>query len=335
MIDFANVLFNLAPVVIFLAALLFLDSYKLVKLRSVIFAIIIGCGIAGICFVINKWLIGRVSFDVELYSKYIAPGIEELLKATFIVYLIKAERVGFMIDAAIYGFAIGSGFAIIENLNYLYTIEHANAFVWIIRGFGTAVMHGGTTALVAILTKFLSNRYESKKIITVVPGLLLAICIHSFFNHFFLPPQIMTVAQLLILPLLIFIVFNQSEKFLRDWLELGLETDVVLLEYIMSGHIENTKIGKFFLSLKNSFPGEIVADMLCLMEIHLELAIKAKGIMLMHAAGFHVAVDPEIEEKFNELNYLEKHIGKVGLRALSPVLHTNSRELWQLYLVHK
>ena len=152
MSDFANVLINLAPVVIFLAALLFLDSYKLVKLRSVILTIVIGCGIAGICFLINRWLIGRVSFDVELYSKYIAPGIEELLKATFIVHLIKAERVGFMIDAAIYGFAIGSGFAIIENLNYLYTIEHANTLVWIIRGFGTAVMHGGTTAFLATLS---------------------------------------------------------------------------------------------------------------------------------------------------------------------------------------
>ena len=49
-----------------------------------------------------------------------------------------------MIDAAIYGFAVGAGFAFIENIYYLHSLEHHKIVVWIIRGLGTAVMHGGT-----------------------------------------------------------------------------------------------------------------------------------------------------------------------------------------------
>ena len=53
-------------------------------------------------------------------------------------------------DAAIYGFAVGTGFALVENVYYLLSLPGAPAALWIVRGFGTAVMHGGTTAILAM-----------------------------------------------------------------------------------------------------------------------------------------------------------------------------------------
>jgi hypothetical protein len=75
--------------------------------------------------------------------------------------------------------------------------------------------------------------------------------------------------------------------------------------------------------------------MLCLLRIHLELAIRAKGILLMRQTGFKPATDPEIKEKFIELSYLEKSIGKTGQLAILPFLHTSRRDLWQLYMLGK
>ena len=49
------------------------------------------------------------------------------------------------------GFAVGTGFAFVENLYYLYTFPEANIGTWIVRGFGTAMMHGGTTAVFAMM----------------------------------------------------------------------------------------------------------------------------------------------------------------------------------------
>jgi hypothetical protein len=160
-----------------------------------------------------------------------------------------------------------------------------------------------------------------------------AIFIHSIFNHFLLPPVVTTIAQLITLPLVMTAIFSYSEKNLRNWLELGMDSDVKLLEYILTGNITETKIGRYLQSLKRKFPGEVVADMLSFLRIHLELAIRAKGVLLLRNAGFRADLDPEIKEKFIELKFLEKNIGTTRKLALSPILHTSTRDLWQLYLV--
>jgi hypothetical protein len=168
-----------------------------------------------------------------------------------------------------------------------------------------------------------------------LPGLAIAIGIHSLFNHFVLSPVANTVAQMLVLPAVLALIFNQSEKALRDWLEVGLDTDVRILEDITTGTISKTKPGQYLESLRSRFPGEIVADMLCLLRIHLELAARAKGILLMRQVGFAVPLDPETKERLAELRFLEKSIGTTGRLALAPILHGTSRDLWQLYVVGK
>ena len=90
--------------------------------------------------------------------------------------MIRAHKVGFLVDAAIYGFAIGAGFAVIENIYYLHPLDQSNVMVWLIRGCGTAVMHGGTTAIFAILSKSMRDRH-AKKMPVFMPGPLAAIAL--------------------------------------------------------------------------------------------------------------------------------------------------------------
>lgn len=327
-----KIAFSLFPVLIFLLALVSFDSYKLVRLRSIIQTIFIGGLVAIVAYFMNHWLSSLFVDSIPHYTRYISPVIEETLKAIFIIYLIQANKVGFLVDSAIYGFAIGAGFAVVENIYYLQSLHQSNLLVWLIRGCGTAVMHGGTTAIFAILFKNLSERYN-QKLINSLPGLITAICIHSLFNHFILPPVLTTSVQLLTLPIILIMIFSHSEKMVRNWLELGMDSDVKLLEYILTGNIAETKIGRYLLSLKSKFPDGIVADMLCFLRIHLELAIRAKGVLLLRNAGFRTTLDPEINEKFTELKFLERNIGATGKLALSPILRTSTRDLWQLYLV--
>ncbi len=329
-----KIAFSLFPVLLFLVALVSLDSYKLVRLQSVIKTIVFGGLVAMIAYVLNNHLSLMFSGSMSLFFRYISPVIEETLKAIYIIYLIRAHKVGFLVDAAIHGFAIGAGFAVIENIYYLQSLDQANIMVWLIRGCGTAVMHGGTTAIAAIFSKSLAERH-AKNILVFVPGVFAAIALHSAFNHFFLPPLYTTITQLLTLPLFMIIIFSQSEIALRNWLELRLEDDVQLLEDILTGSISETKAGRYLLSLKSKFSGEVVADMLCFLRIHLELAIRAKGLLLLRNAGFHLPVEQEIKDKLTELDYLQKSIGATGKIALSPLLHTSTHDLWQLYVVQK
>ncbi len=326
---------SLSPVFVFLALLIFLDSYKLVKLRSVLQTIVIGCLVAGICAAINSWLSTMLLLEFKLFTRYVAPIAEEFLKAIFIIYLIRKEKVGFMVDAAILGFAIGAGFATIENILYLQRIQDANVLVWIIRGFGTAIMHGTTTAIFGMISKNLSDQYSSKKIHVFSTGLAAAVLIHSAYNHFFLPPILITIFFVIGLPLVIVFFFELSEQATRKWLDLGFDTDVDLLAVITTGDILKSRVGRYLESLKSRFPGKVVADMLCYLRLHLELAVRAKGILLMRQSGFDSVWDPEIKTKFEELEYLQKNIGKTGKLAILPFLRTSSRDLWQLYLIDK
>jgi len=334
-IDLIKIIISIAPVFIFLATLVIFDSYKLVRLRSIVQAILIG-GLAGVaCFFITTLILGRLDWNLDFYTRTISPVLEESAKAVYLVLLMRMKKIGFMVDGAIYGFAIGAGFASIENIDYLVSLQSSNLFLWIIRGFGTAVMHGGTTCMMAILVKSFSERQPKVRLYHFLPGLVVAIVIHSFFNHIPFDPRIMTVVQLVLLPGLITIIFVKSEKMLRDWLELGMDTDVVMLDVILKGQISDTKIGRYLESMKSKFPGEILADMLCYMRIHLELAIRDKGLLLIQGEGFEIPVDPEVKEKLKELKYLEKSIGKTGKLALSPVLQKSTRDLWQMVLVKR
>lgn len=324
---------SLIPVFLFLAALVFLDSYRLIKPRAVLIAI--GCG--GLSAIIamfgNRLIISFFSVSPEMQARYLAPLIEEILKSLYLIFLIRSKRVGFMVDGAIYGFAIGAGFALVENIYYLTALSETNLLLWLVRGVGTAVMHGGTSAVVGILFKSLSDRHGNTHPIQFLPGIASAVAIHSLFNHFILPPVVATIVLIIVLPLFVLFVFERSEKATRAWLGAGMDLDIELLELIASDKISRTPVGAYLETLKGKFPGPVVADMLCLLRIHCELSLRAKGILLMREAGLKPTVSAEVKASFAELRFLEKSLGPTGTLAISPCLRTSSRDLWQLFIL--
>jgi len=323
----------LVPVLLFLAALIYLDSYKLVRLRWVLLTIVLGGAVAGLCYLLNVGIATALQLHDGGYSRYVAPLIEETAKALFLVYLIRSHRIGFLVDAAIFGFAVGTGFAVIENIYYLKVLPDAHFAVWLVRGCGTAVMHGGTTAIFGIASKALVEREEIPELVAYLPGLLLAVVVHSAYNHFFLSPVLSTAGILVLLPPLVFAVFARSERSLEEWLNVGFDADTELLQLINSGELSTSKVGAYLHSLKERFRGEVVADLLCYLRLHVELSLRAKGLLMMRESGFKVEADEETRAKFTELEYLERSIGRTGKLALAPFLHVSGKELWQLYML--
>lgn len=323
------------PVVVFLVSLVVLDGYKLVRRSSIVRTIAAGVAVALLGMVLNRLLLSAAGWDVGLYTRSIAPPIEEILKGAFLVWLMATKRVGFMVDAAICGFALGTGFAIVENIYYVNAFCDASIALCVLRGFGTALMHGGATAIFGIVTKSLSERYGFARAWIYLPGLGVAIVIHTFYNHFILSPAVSVLGVVLALPALMYFVFRQGERVLRNWLGVGFDTDAELLEMIESGGLSGSRIGEYLSSLRDRFPREVVADMMNLLGLRVELSIRAKGILLMREAGFDPKPAPDIREKFNELRYLEESIGKTGHLAMMPLLHWRDRDLWELHMLGK
>jgi RsiW-degrading membrane proteinase PrsW (M82 family) len=316
-----------------LAALMYLDSYKLVRLRRVAGTIALGGIAAAFSYFVNGRLLSVLPVDLTYYSRYVAPLIEESAKGLIIAYLVRSGRTGFLVDASILGFAAGSGFALVENAYYLQALRGANITLWVIRGFGTAVMHGGTTAILGISSQLLAERRSRRRLSNFVPGLLLAAVLHSLFNHLFLPPAISALAVLLAFPPIIYVVFIKSELWLQQWLEVGFDADAELLRLIQSGRLSESRVGRFLESLRQRFSGEVVVDILCYIRIRVELTLRAKGILMMRESGFEVPSDEETRAKFAELEHLERSIGKTGKLAILPIFHMGGKDLWQLHML--
>jgi len=235
-----------------------------------------------------------------------------------------------MVDSAILGFATGAGFATVENVHYLSAVSDANLLLWGVRGFGTALLHGGATAIMGIVSKLLADMRGSERPLVFLPGLGIAVASHVLFNSFYLSPLVFTLVLVSTFPLLIFAVFARSERLLRDWLEVGLGSDVDLLDMLRSGEVKDTRVGQYVRTLRDRFPGEVLGDMLCYLQMSVELKIKAKGRLLMKEAGFAPAPDPAIGDLLHELTFLERSIGPTGKLALAPFLHWSPRDLWGL-----
>jgi RsiW-degrading membrane proteinase PrsW (M82 family) len=326
-----HALLGLLPVCCFLAALVYLDSYKLVPLKWVVGTIVLGSVTGLASYPLSSTGLQLFDPGFTAYTRYIAPIIEEALKATVIWVLMRNNRIGFLVDAAIFGFAVGAGFAIFENLYYLTILPDTMLGTWIVRGFGTAMMHGGATAIFAVIAHTMFEQYPTKGRLALLPGLLIAVTIHSVFNHFLLAPLVNTALVLVILPLLFMVIFDRSDKSLSEWLGTGFDADTELLELINSGALSVSRVGLYLQSLRQKFEGPIVADLLCYLRLHTELSIRAKGLLMMRESGFVNKTGEQTRAKLEELEYLEKSIGTTGKLAIKPFLRMSRKDLWQFY----
>ncbi len=252
--------------------------------------------------------------------------------------LIRFNRIGFLVDAAIFGFAVGTGFAVIENLYYLASLTtrgDSQLGIWLVRGFGTAIMHGGATALFALIAQPLAERRMSLNPLHFLPGYLIAVVLHSMYNHFFFSPILSTLVILLVLPPVLYLVYRRSSNDTQNWLQLDFDADARLLEQINSGEFAESRSGDYLHSLRDKFHGPVVADLLCYVRLYTELALRAKGVLMMRENGFDVPVGERTREKFDEMRYLEQSIGKTGRLAMQPLLHMDRKDLWQLYMLEQ
>ena len=204
-----------------------------------------------------------------------------------------------------------------------------------VRGFGTAIMHGGATAILCIIAHTLCEEHETTRLRWFLPGLAAAIVIHSAFNHFLGAPILATVITLVALPPVIVFVFDRSERSLRKWMEVDFNADTELLELLNSGRFTDSKVGQYLMTVRDRFRGEVIADMFCYLRLHVELSMRASGMLMLRESGFDVIPDPDVRDMLEELRYLERSIGRTGQLAMKPFLRLSSRDLWQLYMLEE
>jgi RsiW-degrading membrane proteinase PrsW (M82 family) len=326
-------LIALLPVIVLVVVLYRLDSHRLLGSDFMVRMFLAGGVIAILCSFANAFAIDMLGMEFSRYTRFGAPLIEELLKASIIVFLFRTNRIGFLIDAGILGFTVGAGFSFVENIYYLANAHDAHYGVWMVRGFGTAIMHGGATALFAIISEVMTERHLKMNSLLYVPGLIVAFLLHSIFNHFPVSPVLAAVVTLLILPTILFLLFERNTTTIHNFLEMDFAAHRRLLKQIRNGEFSGCEAGRFLRDMKDKLAGPVAEEMIQYFCLHTELVLSAESILLAREQGVDMEVGHEIQQKLQTMHQLERHIGRAGLRALRPHLQFTAKDMWEVHLL--
>ncbi|HEY0629633.1 MAG TPA: PrsW family glutamic-type intramembrane protease, partial [Sphingomicrobium sp.] len=214
----------LVPVLVMAALFAWLDVFKLMSVWEMIGCLLLGAVAALAAWPLAGQMLDTLPMGYSFYSRIVAPWIEEALKGIALAFLFLTNRIGFKIDAIICGFAIGAGFSVIENIFYLARFPELTASVWLVRGLGTAVMHGATTAILAATAHELGERSMRRQggrmfnPLLLLPGYVAASLIHLVFNQFPDHPMEVMIVTLVAAPLVLIGLLRFGEGETQRWL---------------------------------------------------------------------------------------------------------------------
>lgn len=320
----------LLPVVIYIIVVYVLDNFALISVKRLIMLVLCGMAAALACFGLFQ-LTG--SFLPDRVSDYVNPVVEEMVKGIPLLYLARRKKIVFFIDSVICGAAVGGGFSILENIFYLLLGGPMSMGTILFRGLEVALIHMGCSALVAAGLMFavrLAERRRSrleikKKDVWMAAFLLVAApALHVFHNAFHFNPLLQFLFVFGSMAALLVWTYQYDGDMIHRWLDRGLDKQMELLQSIKAGELAQTKTGVFLLSVKDSFPPEVFFDLICFVELNIELSVAAKSRFMLHEAGLAMPLDEEqaalIRSQYEEYRQLEKRLGQSARMTIAPVV---------------
>lgn len=330
-------LIAMAPVLLLLLVFDRLDVFNLIPMGDIALLTLTGAALALFSYFANISVMDGFPIGFTSYSRYVAPVIEETMKAAPVIFLFARNRLGFKLDAAIAGFAVGAGFSMAENLWYLVQLDHTNISDWLVRGFGTAIMHGASTALFAVISHEWSERQSETTAshyrfqpLLFVPGLLVAMVVHSLFNHLPAEPLVAMVLTLLLAPMTLFFTLARSERATREWLAADAAAHRQLLEEIRAGRFGESKTGAALRQHLDELKTVNTEDALAYAELKMELVLAAEESILATHQGTTTPANDIDRDKFDRLDVLEHHLGRAVAAAISSRIGFTRNDLYEL-----
>jgi len=168
---------------VFLYIIWTLDIYALSRVPLVFGALLWGLFTFAASFSVQNALMRVGLLDFWQITLFNAPVLEQLLKATFLIWLASQMRLRSSIDGAVYGFAVGTGFAMAENLLYISGTPDRALGIALARVLSVSLMHAYTTAIIGTATGaslYMAQRAHAQRIAL---ALLASIMLHAMFNR--------------------------------------------------------------------------------------------------------------------------------------------------------
>jgi RsiW-degrading membrane proteinase PrsW (M82 family) len=327
----------LIPVLLLLAVYVWLDAFKLMSLREVVVLLALGGIAALVVYPVSGRLLDALPLGFSAYSRFVAPWIEEAAKGLVVVGLFWFNRIGYKLDAVLSGFAVGAGFSVVENVIYLWLYPDYGAGTWMVRGLGTAVMHGTTLAILAAIAHEFAERETREAAgdfkfnpLWFVPGYLIAVGLHIAFNQFPDRPLIAMLGAMLVAPIALMAIFQFGTSEAHRWLVAESAEHRAQLDALRSGNWPDGPAGQKIAALAGRVDPETAKRIRRFWELQAWLVLEAEETLMEEAAGEVTIEGNQARAALAELDGLRRAIGKSTFTAMKALLPFSRNDYWEV-----
>lgn len=326
----------LVPVLVMLFMFIWLDVFKLMTFWETAGLLLLGALTAGAAYPISGTFLDALPLGFSNYSRFVAPWLEELVKGVAVVALFWFNRIGYKLDAVISGFAIGAGFSVVENIIYLTRFPELAANVWMVRGLGTAVMHGTTCAVLAATAHEFAER-ETRgaaaefdfNLLWFIPGYLIAVAIHTAFNQFPEQPLLAMIGILAVAPFVIMGIFRFGAVEAQQWLREERAETRAALEAWEAGKYPDDESGRKIAALVKRSDDKTASRMREYCQLLTWVLLQAEDTLhdqVEDTEKLHI----EGKAAFARLAALKRELGKTNVATLKALLPFSRNDYWEI-----
>ncbi len=317
---------------LFLYLVHWLDLYASGSFRAVVICLLWGVTAFILAFQANTFALRFVGFG--LLTTLAAPIIEEILKSLVLIYYASRPDFTYFVDGAIYGFAAGTAFAVLENLLYLSRAgSDADLLVALSRAFSTSLMHGSASALVGVSLGRLRFGRGFSRVASVLLGWMAAMALHVTFNNVVSRGQGQV---MLVLAVAIglggvgftaaFILWGLGEE--RRWLRetLGLQVGVSAGESAIVQQLDN--LDPLLAPIGDRFGTNKRKQVESLLRLQAQLGLKRKVQELTLDSRLRTEMEAQVTALRQEIDTVRRDLGLYCMAYVRSILPPDTEPIW-------
>lgn len=318
---------------VFLYIVYTLDLYNTGSFRTIALCFIWG-GLAVLpAFVVNRNLVYEQDIDYVTLVRYAAPIVEEILKALILIYLVRRPNFTYFVDGAIYGFAVGIGFAVFENYFYIYQTPGDSFSTAVGRVISTNLIHASATAWVGIALGMAKFKRFHGRAFFLLAGLGLAMALHIAFNN--LVSRVTSGSLLLyaggagvIGAAVIGYMMKRGLAEEKAWIEetLGAADRVTASEAAVVQRLSDAHT--ILAPLAEVFGAEKADQIERFLVLQARLGIKRKTLQKLNDEKMQKAVEKEMEEIRQQMDEARRAVGAYSMVYLRSIFPEEASPVW-------
>jgi RsiW-degrading membrane proteinase PrsW (M82 family) len=315
--------------IVFLYLVRWLDLYASGSFRGVLLCFGWGIVAFGLSLATNTFIASSVVKDLTVVLTIIGPIVEEIYKSLLLIYFVRRSDFTYFVDGAIYGFSIGIGFAVVENIFYLAGgAADQGLLVALGRVFSTSLMHGSATALVGIALGRQRFGHGMHRGLTSALGWVAAIALHITFNSVVryqsgLAALIMLVGIGLggLALVAVFIFWGLSEE--KRWLRESLNLDVGVSEKESEVVQKMDNLDALLAPVAETFGPQKRKDVEAFLRLQAQLGLKVKVQALSTDSKLSEELSAQIASMRVQMDALRRAVGVYCMSYVRMIIPTD------------